>query len=132
MRALWRTSRFLGRQFVNQCLKIAQLSLPSDLRKKKFVSFCRVNWSNPRHTLALVLRQVILNGTSDTKVPTCLFSKGKAFKLPKQLDRFVHYIFNEKCRSSLECMAKHSDWLNPVRERTLVRVLKRQGSSEPS
>ncbi|KAM7288213.1 uncharacterized protein ISCGN_028478 [Ixodes scapularis] len=78
------------------------------------------------------LIKVILNGTSDIKVPTCLFSKGKAFKLPKQLDRFVHYIFNEKCRSSLECMAKHSDWLNPVRERTLVRVLKRQGSTEPS
>lgn len=83
-------------------------------------------------TLHNKLIKVIMNGTSITKVPTCLFSKGKTFKLPKQLDRFVHYIFNEKCRSQLECMAKHSDWLNPVRERTFIKVLEKQGIRESS
>lgn len=72
------------------------------------------------------LIKVIIKGTSETKVPTSLFSKGIPFKLPKQLHRCVHYIFNESCRTQLQCATKHPEWISPEREKSFVRTVERQ------
>ncbi|XP_064470589.1 uncharacterized protein LOC135385294 isoform X2 [Ornithodoros turicata] len=80
------------------------------------------------YTLHGRLVKVTFSNTADSKIPTVLLSKGTTFKLPRQLNRFVHHLFNESCLCHLHCVARHPAWYTSEREKVLVAAIQQRGN----
>lgn len=71
------------------------------------------------------LVKVVMCGTSETRVPTSLFTRGVTFKLPKHTSRLLHHLFGQQCHSAFQCRARHPQWPDTDSERAFRKALER-------
>uniref|UniRef100_G3MLV8 Uncharacterized protein n=1 Tax=Amblyomma maculatum TaxID=34609 RepID=G3MLV8_AMBMU len=71
------------------------------------------------------LVKVVMYGTSETMVPTPLFTRGVTFKLPKHTGRLLHHLFGQQCHSALHCRVRHPQWPDPESERVFRKALEK-------